>query len=430
MMREDFRIEAVEAREILDSRGNPTIEAEVRLLGGAVGRSAAPSGASTGRFEALEKRDGDPDRYNGKGVLQAVQAACGPLQTVLLEVDARDTAAVDAALLRADGTAEKQICGANAVLAVSLAAARAAARALQLPLYRFLGGTNAVTLPLPMMNILNGGAHAANSLDVQEYMILPVGAADFPQAVRICAEVYHSLRAVLRQKGMATAVGDEGGFAPDCSTDAEALELILQAVEQAGYRPGQDVALALDAAASEWYRDGSYHQPKSGRQYHSGCLADYWTQLCEDYPILSIEDPLGEEDWDGWKKLTRTLGGRVQLVGDDLFVTNGSRLQQGIRQECANAILIKPNQIGTLSETMSAVRIAHRAGYSAILSHRSGETTDTTIADLAVGLNTGLIKTGAPCRGERTAKYNRLLRIAEQLGSSAVWPRGGALAGR
>lgn len=431
-MREDYLIESVTGREILDSRGNPTVEAEVRLLGGAVGRAAAPSGASTGQFEALEKRDGDPSRYGGKGVLQAVQAVNGPLQTALFGADARDTAAVDDALLRADGTPDKSSLGANATLAVSLAAAKAAANAQEQPLYRFLGGANAVTLPLPMMNVLNGGAHAANSLDVQEFMILPAGAADFGHAVRICAEVYHSLKRVLQEKGLSTAVGDEGGFAPDCADDAEALELILQAVERAGYRPGREVVLALDAAASEWRTEGGqgYRQPKSGRQYHSACLADYWTHLCEEYPIVSIEDPLGEEDWEGWKALTRSLGGRVQLVGDDLFVTNPARLQKGIRSGCANAILVKPNQIGTLSETLSAVRIAHRAGYAAILSHRSGETADNTIADLAVGLNSGLIKTGAPCRGERTEKYNRLLRIAGQLGPAAVWPQGGALAGQ
>ena len=429
-MREDYLIEAVTAQEILDSRGNPTIEAEVRLLGGAVGYGAAPSGASTGRFEALELRDGDAARYNGKGVLRAVQAVREPLQAALYGLDARDTAAVDDALLRADGTADKSRCGANAVLAVSIAAAKAAANALELPLYRFVGGTNGVTMPLPMMNVLNGGAHAANNLDVQEFMILPVGAESFDHAVQLCAEVYHSLRRVLHQKGLTTAVGDEGGFAPDCDGNTGALELLLQAVEQAGYRPGTDVVFALDAAASEWKSDHGYRQPKSGQQYHSGCLADYWTHLCEEYPIVSIEDPLDEEDWEGWKQLTRTLGGRVQLVGDDLFVTNTARLQKGIQTGCGNAILVKPNQIGTLSETMSAVRMAHRAGYAAILSHRSGETADTTIADLAVGLNTGLIKTGAPCRGERTAKYNRLLRIARQLDGAAVWPRGGALAGR
>ena len=429
-MRDDFLIENVTAREILDSRANPTVEAEVTLTCGVTARGAAPSGASTGQYEALEKRDRDETRYGGKGVRRAVEAVRGPLCSALLGLDARDTAAVDHALLQADGTADKSNYGANALLAVSIAAARAAAGALELPLYRFLGGVSGCTLPLPMMNILNGGAHAANSLDVQEYMILPAGAGSFAEAVRMCAEVYHALQGVLREKGLATAVGDEGGFAPDCADDAEALELILQAIETAHYRPGKDVYLALDAAASEWKTNGSgqYRQPKSGQQYQSACLADYWAQLCAEYPIVSIEDPLDEEDWDGWRELTATLGRRVQLVGDDLFVTNTDRLQKGIAAGCANAILVKPNQIGTLTETMSAVRLARRAGYAAILSHRSGETADTTIADLAVGLNAGLIKTGAPCRAERTEKYNRLLRIEEQL-AGGIWPGGSALAG-
>lgn len=429
-MRDDFFIEHVTAREILDSRANPTVEAEVTLACGIAARGAAPSGASTGRFEALEKRDGDPARYGGKGVQQAVQAVKGPLCEALLGLDARETAAVDAALRQADGTADKSRCGANALLAVSIAAARAAACALELPLYRFLGGVSGTTLPLPMMNILNGGAHAANSLDVQEFMILPAGAGSFAEAVRMCAEIYHALQSVLHQKGFAAGVGDEGGFAPDCADDAQALELILQAIETARYKPGKDVVLALDAAASEWKAEGGYLQPKSGRQYQSAALADYWAQLCAEYPIVSIEDPLDEEDWAGWRALTHTLGGRVQLVGDDLFVTNTARLKKGIDEGCANSILIKPNQIGTLSETMSAVRMARRAGYSAILSHRSGETADTTIADLAVGLNAGLIKTGAPCRAERTEKYNRLLRIEAQLAEGAVWPGCSALAGR
>ena len=429
-MRDDFLIENVTAREILDSRANPTVEAEVTLTCGVTARGAAPSGASTGQYEALDTRARDAPRYGGKGGRRAVEAVRGPLCSALLGLDARDTAAVDHALLRADGTADKSNYGANALLAVSIAAARAAAGALELPLYRFLGGVSGCTLPLPMMNILNGGAHAANSLDVQEYMILPAGAGSFAEAVRMCAEVYHALQGVLREKGLATAVGDEGGFAPDCADDAEALELILQAIETAHYRPGKDVYLALDAAASEWKTNGSgqYRQPKSGQQYQSACLADYWAQLCAEYPIVSIEDPLDEEDWDGWRELTATLGRRVQLVGDDLFVTNTDRLQKGIAAGCANAILVKPNQIGTLTETMSAVRLARRAGYAAILSHRSGETADTTIADLAVGLHAGLIKTGAPCRAERTEKYNRLLRIEEQL-AGGVWPGGSALAG-
>jgi len=429
-MLNDTTIRRVTAREILDSRGNPTVEAEVHLACGAVGRGAVPSGASTGRYEALEKRDEDPHRYGGKGVLLAVNAVCGPLHDALCGTDARDQAAVDERILKADGSPDKSNLGANATLAVSIAAAKAAAHARQLPLYQSLGGINAVTLPLPMMNILNGGAHAANSLDVQEYMILPVGAESFGEAVRICAEVYHTLKAVLKEKGLATGVGDEGGFAPDCADDAEELELILQAVEQAGYRPGKDIVLALDAAASEWRTAQGYHQPKSGLQFQRAGLIDHWAQLCENYPIVSIEDPLGEEDWEGWDQITHQLGRRIQLVGDDLFVTNTQRLARGIEQGCGNSILIKPNQIGTLTETINAVHMARSAGFSAIMSHRSGETADTTIADLAVGLNTGLIKTGAPCRAERTEKYNRLLRIEQQLGSRAVWPGGRLLAGR
>ena len=429
-MQNEYIIQQVTGRDILDSRGNPTVEAEVHLAGGAVGRASVPSGASTGQHEAVERRDEDPHRYGGKGVLVAVNGVCGPLQDALRGIDVRDQTAVDERILQADGSADKSNLGANATLAVSLAAARAAAAAQQLPLYRLLGGANAVTLPLPMMNILNGGAHAANDLDVQEYMILPVGAGSFGEALRMGVEVYHALKAVLREKGLATAVGDEGGFAPDCADDAHAIELILQAVEQAGYRPGKDILLALDAAASEWRTENGYRQPKSGNQFQRAGLIDYWAHLCEDYPIASIEDPLGEEDWEGWGLLTHQLGRRVQLVGDDLFVTNTARLRRGMEEGCGNSILVKPNQIGTLSQTIGAVQLARSNGYSAIISHRSGETSDTTIADLAVGLNTGLIKTGAPCRAERTEKYNRLLRIEQQLGDLAVWPGGRMLSGR
>ena len=422
-MNEAFCIDRVIAREILDSRGNPTVEAEVFLAGGAHGRAAAPSGASTGKFEAVEKRDGDAKRYGGKGVLGAVKAANGPLFKAIRGLDARDTALIDGALIAADGTTDKSACGANAILALSLAAAQAAASGLGLPLYRFIGGANGVTLPVPLMNILNGGAHAANGLDVQECMIVPAGAQSFSEALRMGSEIYHALRGVLHDKGLAVGVGDEGGFAPECADEREALELILQGIEAAGYRPGRDCALAMDAAASEWAKTGAadYHLPKSGRDYTAEQLADHWQALCAAYPLVSIEDPFGEEDWAAWQALSRTLGGSVQLVGDDLFVTNTSRLADGIAKGAGNAILIKPNQIGTLSETMDAVRMAQRAGYGVVLSHRSGETGDTAIADIAVALNAGQIKTGAPCRAERTEKYNRLLRIESQLSEAACW---------
>ncbi|MCI2046439.1 MAG: phosphopyruvate hydratase [Faecalibacterium sp.] len=423
-MRTQFEIEEIVAREILDSRGNPTVEAEVRLSGGAAGRGAAPSGASTGRHEALEKRDGVAGRYGGKGTREAAATAAGALFSAVRGLDARDTAAVDAALCKADGTPDKSCYGANAILAVSIAAAKAAAGALGVPLYRFLGGVSATTMPVPLMNILNGGAHAANGLDVQEFMVMPAGAACFADALRMGAEIYHALAAVLKEKNLATAVGDEGGFAPACADETEALELILLGIEKAGYRPGRDCVLALDAAASEWAKasGNGYAMPKSGRRFTAQELIAHWAQLCRDYPIVSLEDPLGEEDWPAWQELTQQLGPTVQLVGDDLFVTNTTLLEKGIRQGVANAILIKPNQIGTLSETMAAVRMARRAGYAAILSHRSGETADTTIADLAVGLNAGQIKSGAPCRAERTEKYNRLLRIEGELGAAAIWP--------
>ena len=419
-------ITQVTGREILDSRGNPTVEAEVTLADGAVGRGCAPSGASTGEFEALELRDGDRDRYLGRGVTGAVEHINTVIARAVAGMDAADLYAVDAALLAADGTQDKSHLGANAILAVSIAACRAAAASLGLPLYRFLGGAAARRLPVPMMNILNGGAHAANTVDTQEFMILPVGAPSFREALRMCAEVFHALQAILKSRGLAASVGDEGGFAPDLAGDEEAIETILAAVERAGYRPGADFMLALDAAASEWKDPaggkGHYKLPKSGAACTTRGLIAHWKSLVEKYPILSIEDGLDEEDWEGWQVLTRELGGRVQLVGDDLFVTNTRRLARGIGLGCGNAILIKPNQIGTVSETLEAIQMAQKAGYAAIASHRSGETADTTIADLAVALGTGQIKTGAPSRGERVAKYNRLLRIEEELGPAAVYP--------
>ena len=419
-------ITQVTGREILDSRGNPTVEAEVTLADGAVGRGCAPSGASTGEFEALELRDGDRDRYLGRGVTGAVEHINTVIARAVAGMDAADLYAVDAALLAADGTQDKSHLGANAILAVSIAACRAAAASLGLPLYRFLGGAAARRLPVPMMNILNGGAHAANTVDTQEFMILPVGAPSFREALRMCAEVFHALQAILKSRGLAASVGDEGGFAPDLAGDEEAIETILAAVERAGYRPGADFMLALDAAASEWKDPaggkGHYKLPKSGAACTTRGLIAHWKSLVEKYPILSIEDGLDEEDWEGWQALTRELGGRVQLEGDDLFVTNTRRLARGIGLGCGNAILIKPNQIGTVSETLEAIQMAQKAGYAAIASHRSGETADTTIADLAVALGTGQIKTGAPSRGERVAKYNRLLRIEEELGPAAVYP--------
>lgn len=417
-------IEHVQGREIIDSRGNPTVEAEVWLSCGVCGRGAAPSGASTGEFEALELRDGDQARYGGKGVSKAVAHINTVIADVLQGMDASDVYAVDNAMRRADGTQDKSNLGTNAILAVSIASAKAAAQALDIPLYRFLGGVNANRLPVPMMNILNGGAHAANTVDVQEFMIMPTGASRFGEGLRWCTEVFHALAALLTSKGLATSVGDEGGFAPDLSSDEEAIQLILQAIEKAGYKPGQDFVLAMDAAASEWKTEqkGQYRLPKSGQRFTSTELIAHWESLCQTYPISSIEDGLDEEDWEGWKQMTDTLGNRIQLVGDDLFVTNTKRLSKGIEQGCANSILIKLNQIGSVSETLEAIKMAHKAGYTAVTSHRSGETEDTTIADLAVALNTGQIKTGAPSRSERVAKYNQLLRIEEQLGASAVYP--------
>lgn len=423
-----LEIEKVVGREILDSRGNPTVEAEVTLVDGTVGRGTAPSGASTGEFEALELRDGDKDRYLGKGVEKAVNNINTVINGVLTGLDASDIYAIDKAMIDADGTKDKSKLGANAILAVSIATARAASIALDIPLYRFLGGISGNRLPVPMMNILNGGAHAANTVDVQEFMIMPAGAPSFKEGLRWCTEVFHALAALLKERGLATSVGDEGGFAPDLGSDEEAIECILEAVEKAGYKPGEDFVLAMDAASSEWKSatKGEYLLPKSGRKFTSAELIEHWKQLCEKYPIYSIEDGLDEEDWEGWQQLTKELGDTVQLVGDDLFVTNTERLSKGIKLGCGNSILIKLNQIGSVSETLEAIKMAHNAGYTAVTSHRSGETEDTTIADLAVALNTCQIKTGAPSRSERVAKYNQLLRIEEQLGNAAVYPGKGA----
>ena len=420
-----LEIEKVIGREIMDSRGNPTVEAEVLLADGTIGRGTAPSGASTGEFEALELRDGDKARYGGKGVTKAVENINTTINDALVGLDASDIYAVDRAMLAADGTKDKSNLGANAILAVSIAAARAAAISLDIPLYRFLGGVSGNRLPVPMMNSLNGGAHATNTVDTQEFMIMPVGAPTFKEALRWCAEVFHSLAKILKAKGLATSVGDEGGFAPNLSSDDETIETILEAVKAAGYEPGKDFMIAMDAASSEWKSEkgkGYYHQPKSGRDFTSDELIQHWADLVEKYPIISIEDALDEEDWEGWQKLTKELGDKVQLVGDDLFVTNTERLSKGISLGCGNSILIKLNQIGSVSETLEAIKMAHKAGYTAISSHRSGETADTTIADLAVALNTCQIKTGAPSRSERVAKYNQLLRIEEELGDAAVYP--------
>lgn len=423
-----LEIVKVIGREILDSRGNPTVEAEVYLADGTVGRGTAPSGASTGEFEALELRDGDKGRYGGKGVTKAVENINTAINDAVCGLDASDIYAVDKAMIKADGTKDKSKLGANAILAVSIAAARAASISLDIPLYRFLGGISGNRLPVPMMNILNGGAHAANTVDVQEFMIMPVGAPSFKEALRWCAEVFHALAALLKSKGLATSVGDEGGFAPDLASDEEAIQYILEAVKNAGYEPGKDFMIAMDAASSEWKgsKKGEYVLPKAGTKFTSAELIEHWKKLVEKYPIISIEDALDEEDWEGWQLLTKELGGKVQLVGDDLFVTNTERLAKGISLGCGNSILIKLNQIGSVSETLEAIKMAHKAGYTAISSHRSGETADTTIADLAVALNTCQIKTGAPSRSERVAKYNQLLRIEEELGESAVNPQMGA----
>lgn len=421
---EKLEIVKVIGREILDSRGNPTVEAEVYLADGTMARGAAPSGASTGEFEALELRDGDKNRYLGKGVQKAVENINSKIAQAVKGLDASDIYAVDAAMIAADGTKDKSNFGANAILAVSIAACRAAANSLGVPLYRLLGGVQGTHLPVPMMNILNGGAHATNSVDVQEFMIMPVGAPSFKEALRWCAEVFHSLQKLLKSENLATSVGDEGGFAPNLSSDEETIETILKAVENAGYKPGKDFKIAMDAASSEWKgsKKGEYKQPKSGKIFTTDELIDHWEKLVDKYPIISIEDGLDEEDWEGWQKMTDRLGKKVQLVGDDLFVTNTERLSKGIKLGAGNSILIKLNQIGSVSETLEAIKMAHAAGYTAIASHRSGETADTTIADLAVALNTNQIKTGAPSRSERVEKYNQLLRIEEELGNSAVYP--------
>lgn len=423
---EYMKIEKVVGREILDSRGNPTVEAEVTLADGTIARGTAPSGASTGEFEALELRDGDKSRYLGKGVQKAVENINTVIDGTISGMDASDIYAIDAAMIKADGTKDKSKLGANAILAVSIACARAAATALDIPLYRFLGGIQGTKLPVPMMNILNGGAHADSAVDTQEFMIMPVGAPSFKEGLRWCAEVFHSLKNLFKEMGDVTAVGDEGGFAPNSlKSDEEAIEKILEAIKAAGFEPGRDFMIAMDAASSEWKSEkgkGFYKQPKSGKEFTSDELIAHWEALVDKYPIISIEDGLDEEDWDGWVKMTNQIGHKVQLVGDDLFVTNTERLAKGIQLGAANSILIKLNQIGSVSETLEAIKMAHKAGYTAISSHRSGETADTTIADLAVALNTCQIKTGAPSRSERVAKYNQLLRIEEQLGGAACYP--------
>ena len=424
-----LEIEKVIGREIMDSRGNPTVEAEVYLADGTVARGTAPSGASTGEFEALELRDGDKSRYLGKGVQKAIENINTIINEAISGLDASDIYAVDKAMIEADGTKDKSKLGANAILAVSIACCRAAATALDIPLYRFLGGVSGNRLPVPMMNIVNGGCHALSSgLDVQEFMVMPVGAPSFKEGLRWCSEVFHALASILKERGLATSVGDEGGFAPALASDEEAIETILEAVKKAGYEPGKDFMIAMDAASSEWKtkEKGKYKLPKAGTVYTSEELIEHWKKLVEKFPIISIEDALDEEDWEGWKKLTAEHCDKVQLVGDDLFVTNTKRLSKGISLGCGNSILIKLNQIGSVSETLEAIKMAHEAGYTAIASHRSGETEDITIADLAVALNTCQIKTGAPSRSERVAKYNQLLRIEEQLGSAAVYPGMGA----
>lgn len=418
-----YQIKDVKGREILDSRANPTVEAEILLENGVTARAAVPSGASTGQFEALELRDKDSARFGGKGVQKAVENINTVIRDRLIGMDVSDVAAIDAAMLELDGTKDKSNLGANAILAVSLAAAQTAAKAQGVPLYRFLGGAASDTLPVPMMNILNGGAHAANNVDVQEFMIMPVGAPSFREGLRMCTEVFHALAAILKKEGLSTAVGDEGGYAPNLGSDEEAVQYLLRAIEAAGYKPYDDFMLAIDAASSEWKSEkGTYLLPKSQKHYTTDELIAFWENLVSKYPIGSIEDGLDEEDWEGWKKLTARLGDKVQLVGDDLFVTNTERLQKGIENSCGNSILIKLNQIGSLTETLNAIKMAHSAGYTAVVSHRSGETEDTTIADLAVAMNAGQIKTGAPSRSERVAKYNQLLRIEEDLGKSARYP--------
>ncbi|XPP26492.1 MAG: phosphopyruvate hydratase [Leucobacter sp.] len=410
-------VDAVIAREILDSRGNPTVEVEVGLTDGSVGRAAVPSGASTGAFEAYELRDGDEDRYLGKGVTKAVDAVFDELGPAIDDVEASDQRLIDQALIQADGTDNKQRVGANAILGVSLAVAHAAAESAGLPLYRYLGGPTANTLPVPLMNIINGGAHADTGVDIQEFMAVPLGAETFSEGLRWGVEVYHALKALLKEKGLTTALGDEGGFAPDLPSNADALDLIVEAITRAGYEPGRDIALALDVASTEFFENGVYRF--EGKDRTAAEMSAYYADLADRYPLVSIEDPLAEDDWEGWKTLTDELGDRLQLVGDDLFVTNPARLADGIEKGAANSILVKVNQIGTLTETLDAVQLAQRAGYTAVMSHRSGETEDVTIADLAVATDCGQIKTGAPARSDRVAKYNQLLRIEEELGDAA-----------
>jgi enolase len=411
-------ISSIRAREILDSRGNPTVEVMVELTDGTTGQAAVPSGASTGRYEALELRDGDESRYNGKGVLKAVRNVNQEIASAIVGMSTTDQEAIDKKLIELDGTPDKSRLGANAILGVSLAVAHAAASLLHIPLYQRLGGTAANTLPVPGMNILNGGKHASGSTDLQEFMVVPVGANTFRQALQMGTEVYHSLKKVIKDKGLDTNVGDEGGFAPTLSSNKDAIEAVVSAIEKAGYRPGKDCFIALDPAASEFYQDGKYILSKEGASLSSEEMVDYYVNWVSDYPIISIEDGMAEDDWDGWQLITKKLGNRIMLVGDDLYVTNVERLRKGIELRASNAILIKLNQIGTLTETIATISMAQQAGWKAMVSHRSGETEDTTIADLAVGLNTGLIKSGAPCRSERTAKYNRLLRIEEELGTN------------
>ena len=413
-------IQNILGREILDSRGNPTVEVEVLLSDGSFGRAAVPSGASTGIYEACELRDGDKGRYLGKGVLKAVEAVNGEIAQNICGMDAYDQVGLDNTMIALDGTANKTRFGANAILGVSLAVARAAANSLDLPLYRYIGGVNGKTLPVPMMNVLNGGAHASNNVDIQEFMIMPVGASSFREALRMCAEVFHTLKKVVPSSG----VGDEGGYAPNLASDEDALKALVEAIEKSGYKPGEDFMIAMDAAVSEWYNKEKevYELPKAGKTMTRQEMVDMWVNFAGKYPIISLEDGMGEEDWEGWKMLTDALGGKLQLVGDDLFVTNTARLSTGIEKGVANSILIKVNQIGTLTETLDAIQMANRAGYTAVVSHRSGETEDTTIADLSVALNAGQIKTGAPSRTDRVCKYNQLLRIEEDLGESAQYP--------
>lgn len=426
-MKGTIEITDVLGREIIDSRGNPTVEVEVYVEsenGAFMGRAAVPSGASTGIFEACELRDGDKSRYLGKGVLKAVDAVNGEIAELIIGMNALDQQAIDRAMIEADGTPNKTKFGANAILGVSLAVAKAAAEALSLPLYNYIGGCNAKTLPMPMMNILNGGAHATNNVEIQEFMIMPVSAPSFREALRRCAEVFHKLKATLKENGTpAAGVGDEGGYAPNLGADEDALKVIVKAIEEAGYKPGEDFMIAIDAASSEWWDDDQkcYIQPKTGRKLNQQELVDMWSDFVEKYPIISLEDGMAEEDWEGWDLLTKTLGNKIQLVGDDLFVTNTTRLKKGIDLGVANSILIKVNQIGSLTETLDAIQMANRAGYTAVVSHRSGETEDTTIADIAVALNAGQIKTGAPSRTDRVAKYNQLLRIEEELDETAQY---------